>query len=61
MLKDILGDDTYQSLFGPGGDFEGFFIKEYLLNGTASSQEEVQIIINGVNQGNSEVIEIIIE
>ena len=61
MIKDLLGEDVYQSLFGPGGDFEGFFIKDYLLNGTTSSEQEIQVIINGVNQGNAEVIEVIIE
>ena len=42
-------------------NFEGFFIKDYFLNGTVSSEQEIQVIINTVNQGNSEVIEVIIE
>ena len=53
MIKDLLGEDVYQSLFGPGGDFEGFFIKDYLLNGYTTG---TSLVIDGLKKTAQHII-----
>jgi len=55
FLIDLLGDDVYLSLFGPGGELEGFNLSGITLDGEQSTPQNIQNIISDIQQGNKEV------
>ena len=54
---DIIGDSEFSTLFGPGGQLEGYNLSSIKLNGEESSAQDIQQIITDIQQGNSEVID----
>lgn len=61
IIKDLLGDDMFESLFGPGKEFDGYSLSGFQLNGAEVDGSAIQNIINSINQGNSQLIDINVE
>ena len=60
-LKDLLGEDMFESLFGPGQELDGYSLSGFQLNGAEIDASAIQNIINSINQGNSQVIDVNVE
>ena len=61
IIKDLLGDELFESLFGPGKELDGYSLSAFQLNGAEIDASAIQNIINNINQGNSQVIDITVE
>ena len=57
FLKDLIGDSEFSTLFGPGGQLEGYDLSGIKLNGEESSDQDIQQIIIDIQQGNAEIID----
>ena len=57
FLKDIIGDSEFSTLFGSGGQLEGYNLSGIKLNGEDSSSQDIQQIIIDIQQGNAELID----
>ena len=57
FLKELLGEDNFSILFGPGGELEGFDLSGVILDGEQSSEQDIQDIITAIQQGNKEVFD----
>jgi len=58
MLKELLGEDRYKELFGPGGELEGYTINgdAFVLNGRDVPLDQLNSTLNGVSTGGMELI-----
>ena len=61
FIKQIIGEENFSNLFGPGGELEGFLLSGINLNDQPSSLQEIQEIIHDIQQGNLSVGEYTIE
>jgi len=59
FLKEIIGESEFSTLFGPGGQLEGYDLSGVKLNGEESSPsaQDIQQIIIDIQQGNAELID----
>ena len=55
FLKDLIGEDEYSNLFGPGGELEGFDLTGLTKDGENISSDQIQEIIMNLQQGNLEL------
>ena len=57
FIKDLIGEDNYEILFGPGGELEGFSLSGISLDGEQSTLQDIQNIILDIQQGNKKLSE----
>ena len=55
FLIDLIGEDEYLNLFGPGGQLEGFSLSGIKKDGENISSDQIQEIIMNLQQGNLEL------
>ena len=61
FLIDLIGEDEYLSLFGVGGELEGFSLSGIKKDGESVSSEDIQDIIMNLQQGNLELKSVNVE
>ena len=57
FIKEIIGEENFSNLFGPGGELEGFLLSGIMLNDQPSSLQGIQEIILDIQQGGLSVEE----
>ena len=61
FLIDLIGEDEYLSLFGPGGELEGFTLSGIKKDGETISSDDIQSVIMNLQQGNLELRSVSVE
>ena len=61
FLIELIGEETFNQYFGPGGDLDGYSLSGIQLNGDSSTLQDLESIINRIKEGNADVLDVTIE
>ena len=61
FIKELIGEDNFDLLFGPGGELEGYMLSGITLDGEQSTSQDIQSIVLDIQQGNKTFNEYFVE
>ena len=61
FLIELIGQETFDQYFGPGGDLNGYSLSGIELNGNSSTSQDLEAIISSIKEGNREVEEVTVD
>jgi hypothetical protein len=60
-LIDLIGEEAYNQYFGAEGELNGYLLNGIQLNGVEATNQDLEVIIGKVKEGNSDIIEVTVE